>query len=179
MPVPVEEGEELLARVVLRLHGEAQVRPVEAVQEDARLPFEELAGDVAAGRDVGGRRQRDGLDVAEAAADVAEERVFGSEIVAPLRDAMRLVDGEQANAGAREPLDRRSHGEPLGRGIEQAHAAVAHGVATRRFSAESFAELRLPASMPRWRSAATWSRIKAISGETTRVRPLRARVGSW
>ena len=40
-------------------------------------------------------------------------------------------------------------------------------VATRRFSAESFAELRLPASTPKWRSASTWSRIRAISGETT------------
>ena len=43
---------------------------------------------------------------------------------------------------------------------------------TRRFSSGSLAELRLPASTPKWRRAATWSRMRAMSGETTRVRPL-------
>ena len=90
--------------------------------------LEQWRSDVAARRHVGGGGERDGLHVAEAAAHLAEHRVFGPEIVAPLRDAMGLVDGEQVNAGAGEPLGRAGIGEPLRRGIEQAHAPIAHGI---------------------------------------------------
>jgi hypothetical protein len=39
--------------------------------------------------------------------------------------------------------------------------------------------LRLPASTPAARKAATWSRISAISGETTIVSPPRTMAGNW
>ena len=47
------------------------------------------------------------------------------------------------------------------------------------FSAGSLLELRLPAETPAAVSARTWSRISAISGEITRVRPGRTIAGSW
>ena len=40
-----------------------------------------------------------------AACTVAERQVFGPEVVAPLRDAMRLVDRQQRDLGALEQLD--------------------------------------------------------------------------
>ena len=48
-----------------------------------------------------------------------------------------------------------------------------------RRSSGSEEELRLAASTPASRNWATWSRISAISGETTRVRPPRTIAGSW
>jgi hypothetical protein len=48
--VPLDELEELPRRVLLGLHRQAQVGPVEPVQEDARLALEQALEDVAAGR---------------------------------------------------------------------------------------------------------------------------------
>ncbi len=50
---------------------------------------------------VGGRGQRRHRHAAERLARLGEQAVFGPEIVAPLRDAMRLVDGEPADAERR------------------------------------------------------------------------------
>ena len=53
-----------------------------------------------------------------------QAHVFRAEIVAPLRDAMRLVDGEEIDAKAAEEFERVVAHEPLGRDIEQAQRAV-------------------------------------------------------
>src|SRR3712207_7217702 len=50
----LEEIGELARRVALRLEGERQVRPVEAVHEDARRRLEQARGDVGARHGVGG-----------------------------------------------------------------------------------------------------------------------------
>jgi hypothetical protein len=128
VPVLVEKGEELALGLLLRLHGEAQVGPVEAVDEQARLFLEEPVHDVAAGGHVGGGGERDGLHVAEAAAHLAQHGVFGAEIMPPLRHAMGLVDGEQVHARARQPLGSGRIGQPLGGGVEDAHLPVSHRV---------------------------------------------------
>ena len=120
--------EELALGMLLRLHGEAQVRPVEAVDEEARLLLEQPVHDVAARRNIRGGGERDGLHVAEPLAHLAEHGVFGPEIVAPLRDAMRLVDGEHVHAGPSQPFRRAGIGQTLRRGIEKAHAPVAHRI---------------------------------------------------
>jgi hypothetical protein len=49
----------------------------------------------------------------------------------------------------------------------------------RRFSAASSVPARYVAAIPRASSAATWSCISAISGETTSVVPGSRQAGSW
>ena len=55
---------------------------------------EQLLGDFVPCRLVRGRRHRDHLDALQRFRDLAQAQIFRAEIVAPLRDAMRFVDGE-------------------------------------------------------------------------------------
>lgn len=66
----------------------------------ARVDQVQAFGDLALGRRIGGGGQRHARDVRPAFVQHRELAVFGTEIVAPLRDAMRLVDGEQRDAAA-------------------------------------------------------------------------------
>ena len=106
--------------------------------------------------------------------------VLRAEIVPPLRDAMRLVDREQRDA-------RRAR---AGRGSAASAAAPARHRADRARPRAGAARPRtLPRSdsvefstaalTPASRSAATWSRISAISGETTMPQPSRSSAGNW
>jgi hypothetical protein len=52
-----------------------------------------------------------------------QREVVGPEVVAPLRDAVRLVDGEQRDPPAVEQRQRRGHPQPLGRQVEQVQLA--------------------------------------------------------
>jgi hypothetical protein len=124
----VDEIHQLLARAVLGLEGEAQVRAVEAAQEGARLgAAEEPCGDLGAGLGIGGRGERDGLDAVEEAPQLADAQVVGAEVVAPLADAMRLVDGEQADADPAQQAAGAGGGEALGRHVEELQLAPAEG----------------------------------------------------
>ena len=76
----------------------------------------------------------------EPARGVGEPEVVGPEVVPPLRDAVRLVDHEQADVGAAQALEEARRGEALGRDVEQPHvpgrrlldhAPVGRGVALR------------------------------------------------
>ena len=51
---------------------------------------------------------------------VGEAEVVGPEVVPPLRDAVRLVDHEQADAHLAHALEEAGRGEALGRHVEQA-----------------------------------------------------------
>jgi hypothetical protein len=124
-----DEVEELGAGLVLRAEGERQVRPVEAAEEGRRLAaFEETLGDLRAGVGVGGGGQRDGLDAAEPGAQGADAEIVRAEVVAPLADAMGLVDGEELDAGAGEQARRAGGGEALGRHVEELQAALVEGL---------------------------------------------------
>ena len=103
--VRADEIQDLLAAAGLGLHRQPQVGPVEAVHEHRRLAAEKLVQNVGARGRVGGRGERHGLHAAEFGLHLAERRIFRAEVVAPLRDAMRLVDGEQRDLGALEQLD--------------------------------------------------------------------------
>ena len=97
-----QEGEELAARVLgLVDDAVAEVRPVEAGDEDPR-PLELQAGeDLAPRRRVGGGGERDARHPGEALGQQVEPQVLGAEVVPPLGDAVRLVDGEEADRGPR------------------------------------------------------------------------------
>ena len=72
----------------------------------ASLELEPL-DDVAARRPVGGGGERDARHVGKALVQDRELAVFRAEIVAPLRDAMRLVDGEERELRARARSSRQ------------------------------------------------------------------------
>ena len=122
--VRVEPFDQLARRVGLGAHGEKDVGPVERAHEHARLGAEQPRGDVGAGRRVGGRRHREGLRIAERRGGLAQAQIFGAEVVAPLRDAMGFVDGEQIDR-APQHFERVVAQQPLGRDIEQPQRAVA------------------------------------------------------
>ncbi len=66
----------------------------------ARVHQVQALGNFALGRRVGGGGQGHARDVWPALVQYGELAVFRAEIMAPLRDAMRLVDGEQRDAAA-------------------------------------------------------------------------------
>src|SRR5208282_6367563 len=80
--------------VVTRFDGEKQVRAVEAGHKFTFGGNAQQAPDVLTDpwRGRGGEGEADGLR--EAAAHLLKLAVFGAEIVAPLRDAVRLVNGQ-------------------------------------------------------------------------------------
>ncbi len=126
------EGHDLLARAVLGLERQVDVRSVETAQEGLRPLAPEQAGDDFLLRlGVGGRgegRKRH----AQRAAQFADAQVIGPEIVAPLADAMRLVHGDQRHARLCQHPLRPARGQPFRREVEQLERAVVqraeHGV---------------------------------------------------
>ena len=50
-------------------------------------------------------------------------QVLGAEVVAPLRHAVRLVDGEQRDARAAEEVEAARRGQALGRDVQQVELA--------------------------------------------------------
>ena len=84
-----------------------QVRPVHAGVDDRESADAELAGDVGDDLVGGGRREGEQRRLAEPRQGAADLEERGPEVVAPLRDAVRLVDDEQAHRMAQRP-DRGS-----------------------------------------------------------------------
>ena len=104
---------------------EAQVGAVERRHHLPRIagdaePFEDVASHLRVRRG----REREGARVAQLLAQAAQHEVVGAEVVPPVRDAMRLVDRQQPYAGAAQPGDQPLVAQPLGREVEQRHAAL-------------------------------------------------------
>ena len=95
--VRTEEIQQLALAVVLLHHVVADVGPVEGADEPARLIQLQALGDLALGRRIGGGGQGDARHFGPALVEYGQFAVFAAEIVAPLRYAMRFVDGEQGN----------------------------------------------------------------------------------
>ena len=117
---------ELARRIRLRPHREKQIGPVERAHEHARAcAMKQPLDDIAARRRVGGRRHRDRLRTSPSVCgDFAQAQILGAEIVAPLRDAMGLVDREQIDREPAQHFQRVVAHQPLGRDIEQTQRAI-------------------------------------------------------
>ena len=72
---------------------------------------------------IGGRGQRDARHGGKTLVQQRQLQVFGPEIVAPLRDAMRLVDREQRELRAVQQIEAARGGQPLGRDVEHVELA--------------------------------------------------------
>jgi hypothetical protein len=163
-----------------RHHGERQVRPVEAGRDLDRVlqrqPRRDVGGDLGRRR----RRRRDDRLRPEPAGRVGEAEVVGAEVVAPLRDAVRLVDDEEPDPRAADLLEERRRREALRRDVEQAVLAADRALDRRAVDDVSCCALTSPTQPGRARSSAsTWSCMSETSGETTIVRSSRMSAGSW
>ena len=87
--------EQLRRLADLRLRADLEVRAMEARDEHLGVIHAQRMQDVGAGARIRGGGQRDARHAGEAFRQAGERAVFRPELVAPLRDAMRLVDGEQ------------------------------------------------------------------------------------
>ena len=124
LPSPlVEQIHQLPEGPLLRLHRIRQVGAVEAGDEAGAIAETQLGCDVfpyPLGRRRGQRHHR---RIGEARPQLGQVAVVGAEVVAPLADAVRLVDGDEADGqGLQEPPESgRAH--PLGRGVENPQTA--------------------------------------------------------
>ena len=91
----LDERSELRVGVRLLHDGVSDVRPVEPRGEDRGARQPKACTDVLERRVVGGRRERHDGDDREARPQLGQLHVLGAEVVAPLTDAVRLVDGEE------------------------------------------------------------------------------------
>ena len=161
-------------------HLHREVRPAEAVDEAPRVHEAELRADVVLDARRRRRRQRDDRRGAQQREPRAEEPVVGAEIVPPVRDAVRLVDGDERRGPLGEHLGEARHREPLGGDEEEVElpGEVVEADLPRRGRG------RAPSGSARRRGPsacifATWSSMSAMRGETTSVVPARASPGSW
>ena len=119
------QGLELGGNAVTRAHVVADVGSVEAGDHEPVLRDSELAQDVSAGAMVSGRRQREPWNVGIVVEQALELAVVGAEIMAPLADAMRLVDGNQREIDAPDQPPERVARRSFGCDVEQVELAAA------------------------------------------------------
>ncbi len=129
-PMRHDEIGDLLAAAGFCRHRQPQVGPIEAVDKHSGLTRKQPGQNVGARGGIGGRGESHGLHAAELRLHLAKPRIFRTEIMAPLRDAMRLVDGQELDLGALEQIERVRPHQPLRRDIDEAqfaaHQAIEH-----------------------------------------------------
>ena len=173
---PVEHAQLLAARVGVVVDLEADLGPVEAGDHDPRVAHAEPLDDLGADRRGGGGGERQHGRVAELLDDAAQPQVVGAEVVAPRGDAVRLVDDEQRRAWPR-PRASTTSGLASCSGARKRKRTVPSPQALERLALvagrQRGVELGGAAGRaPRARSSrSTWSRCRAISGETTTTGP--------
>ena len=115
-----------------------------------------------------------GMPSGSSASRVADPAVVGPEVVAPVGDAVRLVDHEQA-AGRGQAwqhlVAEAGVVEPLRADQEHVDLAALRSLRRSRSHSSTLVELTVTARMPARSAAATWLRISASSGETITVGP--------
>ncbi|EGY01901.1 hypothetical protein AZA_54302 [Nitrospirillum viridazoti Y2] len=121
--VAADEVQQLPALIVLGRHAIGDVGPVEAGDELPRLAQSQALHDVGLGLRVGRGRQRDARHGGETLVQHRQLQVFRPEVVAPLADAVRLVQGEQADARPVQQLQEARGDQPLRRHVQQVQIA--------------------------------------------------------
>ncbi len=127
----LEKREDLAVRFVLRDHAVGEVLAIEAADDDGRVGKVEMLDDVLA-HPLGGRGgEGHDRDAREALAQSAKLPVLGPEIVAPLGDAMRLVNDDAADIPGAGAIEEAREQEPLWGGVEKLGLAGVEGAEAR------------------------------------------------
>ena len=170
-----------VALAALALGRQGELGPGEAGDELARVREPQLGADVLARAGIGGGGDGEARHLREDLGQAAQHAVVGAEVVAPLADAVRLVDGDQREAaGARAaPASPAASGLRARGRAGRARRRRSGARCSTRFHRDRCWSSSRAAATPDWLSAATWSVIRAISGETTRPRPGRSMDGIW
>jgi hypothetical protein len=109
----------------LALGRERELRARKAVDELARVGEPELGADVRPRARVRCRGDGQARDMRKDLRQPAEHAVLGPEVVAPLADAVRLVDGHQRQRQLRQALQHGRLHQAFGRQVEQVQRAFA------------------------------------------------------
>ena len=103
----------------LALGGELKFGAGETVDELPRILQTKLSSDIVAGSGVGGGGDRQPWNPLEHLGQPSERAVFRSKVVAPLADAVGLVDGDQRQPAIGQPFQHRRLHQTLRRHIEK------------------------------------------------------------
>ena len=115
-------------RVVEAPHRQVDVRPVEATDDDLGVVHPQPAEDLVAHGRRRRRGQRQDRGAPERRDRVGKPEVVGPEVVAPLRDAVRLVDDEQRRPRRDELGQRVLVGQLLGGQQHELDLALLHAL---------------------------------------------------
>ena len=118
-----DETHQLRARVGLVDDGIANVRTIEARDEDTRVVERQARSDFGARLRIGGGSQRDPRHAWKPFVQHGQLKILGPEIVTPLGDAMRFIDRKQSNLDLLKQSETAWCGQPLGRHIQQIELA--------------------------------------------------------
>ena len=121
--VRIQELHQLGARVVLERDAVTDVRPIEARHELARPVQSQPLDDLLACARVGGGGKRDARHLRKAFLQDRQLAILRTEIVSPLRNAVRLVDGEQRSFDSLEQPKKALREEAFGRNVKQLELA--------------------------------------------------------
>src|ERR1019366_827095 len=110
---------------VASAHDVAKVGPVEAGDVFVGIAKLELMDDVVPHTLRGARSERGNGAVGKMDPQAAQLAVFRAELVAPLRDAVRFVNGEERDRHALQPVERVRARQALRRKIQEAVLARA------------------------------------------------------
>ena len=112
-----------LAAIIALGDAIKDIGAIETVNEALRALEVELRFDFAEGAPVGRCRQRNARNPGKTLMQACQVLVIGPEVVAPLRYAVRLVDGEQGEATLAEQLQKIIAKRPFRRHVEQVDIA--------------------------------------------------------
>ena len=121
-----EEGHQLLARRFLGHDAVEDVRPVETGKETLGALQVQALDDLFAGAHVGGGGQGDARHMREQLGQLAQLQVFRAEVMAPLRHAVGLVDGEQRDVQLAQEIEHARLHQALGRQVQHLQLTAAH-----------------------------------------------------
>ncbi len=178
-PAPLEQRRDLGVAAVALDHPVEEVRAIEAGDEGRRARQQQPLVDLAPGRGIGGGGERQARHRGEALAQHAELEVLRAEVVPPLRHTVRLVDREERQARTLEQRPEPLGRHPFGRDVDEVELPRRQPPLAFDASPGARFECSAAAATPTWRSAATWSSISEMSGETTTPVPSRSSAGIW
>ena len=130
--VLLDETDDVVVDIVLGPDFVVEIRTVERRLEDRSVGHAQVLLDVELHLGRGGRREGDQRRRTDLVDDRADAAVLRTEVVAPLRDAVRLVDGVERNLDFAQERHVVLFGKRLGGEIEQFGLAVEYVLADLR-----------------------------------------------